>query len=307
MKKYWWVILIICIFLLFGLLYCALVGYLIAQPSDFSTFGRGGVALIRIEGVISASGEGAFNGGANPENIISQLRRAEKDSRVKAILLRINSPGGTAAASQEIFYELKKVKKPVVVSISDMGASGAYWVACASDYIYASPASDVGSIGVIIAIPNLRGLFEKLGIEYIVITQGKFKDIGNPGREMTSEEKKILRDQAEVIYNIFIKDVAESRKLSEKKVRELATGLAYPGIEAEEKGLIDELGSYNDAINKAADLGKIKGEPQIIVYKQPNIFDVLGGIFESKSLGLDELDLLRNLNQYQQEDRIIKK
>jgi protease-4 len=224
----------------------------------------------------------------NPEDIIEQLRKADKDDSVKAILLRINSPGGTAAASQEIYREVKRVKKPVVVSIADVGASGAYWVACGADRIVASPASDVGSIGVILIIPNLKGLFEKVGIEYVVVSKGKYKDLGNPARRLTEEERKILDAQAEIVYEQFIDAVAESRKLSESEVRELATGLAFLGTEAKEKGLVDELGNFRDAVKIAARLGKIKGEPKIIEYRKPTIFEGLRYLLEGKNPLLPE-------------------
>lgn len=244
-----------------------------------------GIALIRIEGTISADRSGSS---VNPEDIIEQLRRADKDDSVKAILLRINSPGGTAAASQEIYREVKRVKKPVVVSIADVGASGAYWVACGADRIVASPASDVGSIGVILIIPNLKELFEKVGIEYVVVSKGKYKDLGNPARRLTEEERKILDAQAEIVYEQFIDAVAENRKLSESEVKELATGLAFLGTEAKEKGLVDDLGNFRDAVKIAARLGKIKGEPEIIEYRKPTIFEGLRYLLEGKNPLLPE-------------------
>ncbi len=261
-------------FILYALVFILLLG---EKPTFFGE--ARGVAVIRIEGTISADRSGS---NVNPEDIIAQLREAERDDRVKAILLRINSPGGTAAAAQEIYRELKRVKKPVVVSIADIGASGAYWIACGADKIIASPASNVGSIGVIIIVPNLKGLFEKLGIEYVVVTKGKYKDLGNPARRLTEEERKILDAQAEIVYQQFIEVVAENRKLSEAEVRELATGMAYLGEEAKKMKLIDELGNYRDAINVAAKLGGIKGEPEIIEYRKPNIWEGLRYIFESR-------------------------
>ena len=277
-KKKWWIWLGILFFLFVFILYALVFILLLGEKPTFFGEARG-VAVIRIEGTISADRSGS---NVNPEDIIAQLREAERDDRVKAILLRINSPGGTAAAAQEIYRELKRVKKPVVVSIADIGASGAYWIACGADKIIASPASNVGSIGVIIIVPNLKGLFEKLGIEYVVVTKGKYKDLGNPARRLTEEERKILDAQAEIVYQQFIEVVAENRKLSEAEVRELATGMAYLGEEAKKMKLIDELGNYRDAINVAAKLGGIKGEPEIIEYRKPNIWEGLRYIFESR-------------------------
>lgn len=277
-KRRWWIWIIVFFLIFLFSLYALAFLLLLGEKPTFFGEARG-IALIRIEGAISADRAGS---NVNPEDIIEQLRRADKDSSVKAILLRINSPGGTAAASQEIYREVKRVKKPVVVSIADVGASGAYWVACGADRIVASPASDVGSIGVILIIPNLKGLFEKVGIEYVVVSKGKYKDIGNPARKLTEEERKILDAQAEIVYEQFIDAVAESRKLSEAEAKKLATGLAFLGSEAREKGLVDDLGNFRDAIKIAARLGKIKGEPEIIEYRKPTIFEGLRYLLEGK-------------------------
>lgn len=283
-KRRWWIwIIVFFIIFLFGLYAIAIILLLGEKPVFFGE--ARGIALIRIEGTISADRSGSS---VNPEDIIKQLRKADKDDSVKAILLRINSPGGTAAASQEIYREVKRVKKPVVVSIADVGASGAYWVACGADRIVASPASDVGSIGVILIIPNLKGLFEKVGIEYVVVSKGKYKDLGNPARRLTEEERKILDAQAEIVYEQFIDAVAESRKLSQSEVRELATGLAFLGTEAKERGLVDELGNFRDAVKIAARLGRIKGEPEIIEYRKPTIFEGLRYLLEGKNPLLPE-------------------
>jgi protease-4 len=283
-KRRWWIwIIVFFLIFLFGLYAIAIILLLGERPTFFGE--ARGIALIRIEGTISADRSGSS---VNPEDIIEQLRRADKDDSVKAILLRINSPGGTAAASQEIYREVKRVKKPVVVSIADVGASGAYWVACGADRIVASPASDVGSIGVILIIPNLKELFEKVGIEYVVVSKGKYKDLGNPARRLTEEERKILDAQAEIVYEQFIDAVAENRKLSESEVKELATGLAFLGTEAKEKGLVDDLGNFRDAVKIAARLGKIKGEPEIIEYRKPTIFEGLRYLLEGKNPLLPE-------------------
>ena len=166
---------------------------------------------IRLEGTISASNSSGLLGGiaVTPESIIEQAVEAEKNPGVKAILLRIDSGGGSAAASQEIFEELKKIKKPIVVSVSDICASGAYYIACAADKIVANKASSVGSIGVILQIPNLEELYKKVGIKYTTIKQGKYKDAGSSDRPLTAEEEQLLQAQTEKIYEQFIKDVAE--------------------------------------------------------------------------------------------------
>jgi len=271
----------LCIFVL--LLFsggCYLAGLL------SSTFGRTSYSLgdaiyeIRLEGVISAE---KYSGllmeeTITPEEIISQLDEAESNSDVKAILIRVNSPGGSAAASQEIYEELKKVEKPVVVSVSETCASGAYYISAAADSIIANRSSSVGSIGVIMQIPNFEGLFEQLGIEYVTIKQGEFKDVGSPDRPITEEETSMLEAQLKEIYEQFISDVADSRGMEISEVRELATGWVYLGTEALDLGLIDEIGNYKDAIEAAAELGGIKGEP--VVIKQEYSYSLMDLIFD---------------------------
>jgi protease-4 len=271
----------LCIFVL--LLFsggCYLAGLL------SSTFGRTSYSLgdaiyeIRLEGVISAE---KYSGllmeeTVTPEEIISQLDEAESNPDVKAILIRVNSPGGSAAASQEIYEELKKVEKPVVVSVSETCASGAYYISAAADSIIANRSSSVGSIGVIMQIPNFEGLFEQLGIEYVTIKQGEFKDVGSPDRPITEEETSMLEAQLKEIYEQFISDVADSRGMEISEVRELATGWVYLGTEALDLGLIDEIGNYKDAIEAAAELGGIKGKP--VVIKQEYSYSLMDLIFD---------------------------
>jgi protease-4 len=270
----------------FGLIFWLLKS--MGRPSKNA--GDGSVALIRIDGVISGGGDGQIGGsGTSPESIINQLKEAESDDDIKAILLRVNSPGGTAGASEEIYSEVKRATKPVVVSVSDVSASGAYWISSAADKIVANPASEVGSIGVIIEVPNLKGLFDKLGIDLQVIAKGKFKDIGNPARPLTGEERKILQSQLDTIYDIFINEVAKSRNIPVSKVEALANGLTYPAVDAIKFGLIDKLGNFDDALKLAGKLGKIDGEPEIVEFEKPGLFDFFSQLFGSRS-GIDMLN-----------------
>lgn len=233
------------------------------------------VAVIRIEGQIS--GDYLNTTGASPDNVIEQLRDAEEDPTIKAIVLRINSPGGSAAASQEIAREIRRVRKPVVASIADVGASGAYWIASACDKIVCSPASSIGSIGVIMIIPNYEELLKKVGLKQITITKGKYKDIGNPARPMTDEEKELLEKQIEIVYEQFISEISKDRKLSRKKVESVATGQVFVGEEALRLRLVDKLGNFRDAVLLAGNLAGIKGEPDIReMYPTPkSFFDLL--------------------------------
>jgi protease-4 len=252
------------------------------------------IYVIRMEGVISGTESVSLLGAASitPEYMIEQLNTAEKNTNVKAILIRINSGGGSSAASQEIFEELKKVEKPVVVSVSDMCASGAYYIACAADKVVANRSSSIGSIGVIMQIPNLEELYKKLGIKYTTIKQGKYKDVGSTDRPLTLEEEQLFKDQTFKIYEQFIDDVAVNRGLTVEKVKEIATGWVYLGTEAKELGLIDQIGTYKDAEKLAAQLGGIKGEPNIIYGQEYSLFDLIFQKYLSKLINL----IFENLN-----------
>jgi len=257
---------------------CFLIGLFTGSTgSAISSVASESIYEIRLEGLISGSTESSLLTGVSitPESIMKQLKTAEESPGVKAILIRVNSGGGSAAASQEIYEELKKVDKPVVVSISDICASGAYYIACASDVIVANRSSSVGSIGVIMQIPNLEELFDKVGIKYTTIKQGKYKDIGSSDRPLTEEEEELLQNQTEKVYRQFISDVAEERNMTIEEIEELATGWIYIGTEALELGLIDEIGTYNDAIEIASDLGGIKGEPHIIREEEISVLDMV--------------------------------
>lgn len=283
---------------------CFFLGLVTSSISELggrtSVFSPTGNAIyeIRLEGTISSSSSAGLLGGSTvtPEYVIDQLIEAEKNLNVRAILLRINSGGGSAAASQEIFEELKKVEKPVVVSVSDMCASGAYYIACAADKIMANRSSSVGSIGVIMQIANLEELYEKLGIDYTTIKQGKYKDVGSSDRPLTDEEEKLLRDQTFEVYEQFIQDVSDSREIPIAKVREIATGWVYLGTEALELGLIDDIGTYRDAEKLAATLGGIKGEPVIIRSQQNGLLGQLLGY--SLSQIINKLTNLDAIQQY---------
>ena len=259
--------------------FCGVVSTLFTGSGPTSSFSRGNIALIRMNGLISASGGGTlFSGaGTSPESIINQIIAADNDSSVKAILIRVNSPGGSAAASQEMYLEVLRAKKPVIISVGDVCASGAYYVSSAADFIMASPSSLVGSIGVITEISNYEELYSKLGVKFIIIKQGKYKDLGDPGREPTAEEIELLKEQGEKVYERFIEDVAAGRNIDEADVREMATGMTFLGQEALGMRLIDGIGNYEDAVMKAAELGGIKGRPNIVDYSTPSIWDVLSG------------------------------
>lgn len=247
------------------------------------------IALIHLDSVIAGSGDGYIT----PESFIAKLDQAENDSNVKAVLIRVDSPGGTVAASQEISMVIEDFSKPVVVSIADVGASGAYMIASQTDLIVALPTSAVGSIGVISQIPNISELLDKLGIEFTTLTAGEFKDAGSMYRSLTPTETAMIQTEIDFAYEEFIRIVAEGRGLEESEVREMATGWAWSGSEAMEMGLVDELGTYNDALDRAAELGGIEGEYEVVDYDYLDYSD-----FVYSLIGLsDSLDRLGALGQ----------
>jgi len=252
------------------------------------------VAIISLTGTISATGSSLFFGaGINPDQVREQLQRAEADAAVKAIVIRVESPGGTVAACQEIVNEMDKVTKPIVISMGETAASGGYYISAKADKIIALPGTLTGSIGVISQIPNIKGLYDKLGIKVETFKGGKYKDMYGGMRELTPEEKAIMQELTNLYYDQFVKVVAEGRKLDEGKVRELATGQLYTGTQAKAFGLVDELGGLQTAIDSAAELAGIKS-PGIEYYRPrtPSILESLLGLSLAEWRNLIQLRLL---------------
>jgi protease-4 len=246
--------------------------------------GQGRVAVINLTTPIGGVDTGLFGGAtASPERIIKQLRKAELDPTVKAVLLRIDSPGGTASASEEIAQAVAASRKPVIASIGDVGASGAYMVAAQSKEIWATGASSVGSIGVILSLTEYPELLKKLGITQFSITAGKYKDAGAPYRSLTATEKAMLQENVDLIYGQFVDWVAKGRKMPRDKVLGLATGWVWPGSKAKELGLVDHVGNYTDALLAAGKAGGITGYPAVVDYGQGGLGDLLGSLSESLS------------------------
>ncbi len=213
------------------------------------------IGVIEIEGLISSADE-----------IIKDFHEFAKDSSVKAIIVRIDSPGGAAGASQEIYEEIKRVrkKKPVVVSMGSVAASGGLYAALGATKILAMPGTLTGSIGVMIQVPNIKKFLDKLGINTTILKSGPYKDTGSIFRPLEKEERKVLMDTINDIYEQFIKAIVESRHLPLEKVKKFADGRVFTGRQAKEYGLIDELGNFERAIEVAASLAGIKGEPHLI-------------------------------------------
>ncbi len=226
------------------------------------------VAVINIEGTIM-SGAGTSDNifsqqsGITSGSIMQQIREAAADDSVKALVLRIDSGGGSATAAEEVGRELKrfkeKTKKPVVATMGNTGASAAYWIAvCASDKVYANATTLTGSIGVYMPYMNTEELFKKIGITSSKIKSGPYKDIMTNDRAMTPEEQAILQNIVDEIYNEFVVTVVAGRKMEESKVKALADGRVYTGLQAKNLGLVDEIGDYYDALAAAGELGKVK-------------------------------------------------
>ncbi len=226
------------------------------------------VGIVTVSGPISAgdsSGAWPFGGPGGARVTMSQLRQAAEDNSVKAVVLRINSPGGSAAASQAIYKEIQRLAecKPVVASMGDVAASGGYYVACPADTIFANPATITGSIGVIFETLNFYDFMEKYGLETETIKSGKYKDTGSPSRPMRPDERALLKEMLMGVYEQFVNDVAQARDMDKAKVKKLADGRIYTGEQALEAGLIDQLGNFYDAVDEAARRGGIKGRPKL--------------------------------------------
>jgi protease-4 len=237
-------------------------------------WGNEKIAVIEIKGVI-----------LDPEPVVEKLIKFRKDEKVKAIVLRIDSPGGGVGPAQEIHAEVKKVQleKKVLVSMGSVAASGGYYIACAADKIIANPGSITGSIGVIVESLNVEDLFRKLGLRSTVIKSGRHKDIGSPLRKMTPEERKLLQGVLDSVHDQFIRAVAEGRKLPLEKVRGLADGRIFSGDQAKTLGLVDGLGNLQDTIAMAAKMAGIKGEPGVI-YPEKKRFSLLDLILQEMIL-----------------------
>jgi protease-4 len=234
------------------------------------------VAVIELNGSISAGPQDYFTTtGITPERVRSLLEQAGATAAVKAVVVRVNSPGGSVVASDEIYQALLSFDKPVVISMGDTAASGGYYIACGGDHVIAHPDTLTGSIGVISQFITFEGLLDKIGVDAVVITTGPRKDIGSPYREMTEEEKALWREILDQVYEDFVDVVVTARELPEETVRELADGSIYTGQQALELGLVDAVGTRDDAIDKAAELGGIEGKPRVIELRpQPSFLEM---------------------------------
>ncbi|HEV8243840.1 MAG TPA: signal peptide peptidase SppA [Nitrospirales bacterium] len=265
---------------LLGLVVAAAVGFslLTSLTLDSSLLGGEKVAVVRIEGVILDSREA-----------IEELRKFRDNPSIKAIVLRIDSPGGGVVPSQEIYAEVLKAraegKVKIVTSMGNLAASGGYYIAAATDKIVANPGTLTGSIGVIMELANLQGLLEKVGVQSVVIKSGKHKDLASPFRAMSPEERALLQSVLDDVHDQFIQAVAAGRAMKVEQVRDLADGRIFTGRQAKAAKLVDELGDLQDAIKLAARMVGIAGEPRVIeTRKRFSLRDLLDNSFWGKAV-----------------------
>jgi protease-4 len=240
-----------------------------SDSGGFDLFHTGGkIAIIDVKGTIQDEMAHKVN---------KQLKKYRKDDSVKAVLIRVNSPGGGVAASQEIYDEVKKVKesgKKVVISMGSVAASGGYYIACPADKIVANPGTITASIGVIASFLNIEGLYDKIGLDQRVIKSGKFKDIGSPTKEMSEAERELLKELIMNMFDQFVDAVSEGRNMTREEVLEIADGRIVTGKQALEAGLVDTLGNYYDAIDITAEMVGMK-EPYTVKEEENDKIGVL--------------------------------
>lgn len=220
------------------------------------------IGVIPIDGTISSA-----------RAVTSQLVKFKKDKGIKAIILRINSPGGAVAPTQEIYREVQKTVpvKKVIASMGTVAASGGYYVAAAADRIVAAPGTITGSIGVIMQFVQIEGLLDKIGVELEILKSGEFKDIGSPDRKMTKRDKEILNALIQDIQEQFVGGVAKGRNLPVEKVRQIADGRVFSGARAKELGLVDSLGNFQDAVEFAKEMAGIEGDVTLVYSKKSKL------------------------------------
>ncbi len=238
------------------------------------------IAVIYVEGSIVSGSIYDGLGYATPDGINENIRNAMEDESVKAIVLRVDSPGGSSTAGEEIYEEVKKAHDegmPIVVSMGNVAASAAYHISVPADVIVANPSTMTGSIGVIWTFQNMSAYNEKEGIQYHIAKSGEFKDMGGSWRGLSDEEKEYADSVIMEVYETFVTNVAEGRNMSVSEVKDLADGRIYTGKKAKELGLVDELGNFYDAIDIATELAGIEGEPTIVYMNKPSLSSLLFG------------------------------
>jgi protease-4 len=261
------------------------------DTEDVSSGTAGTIALVELNEPIVSS-----------EHIVQQIKRFRENTTVRAIVLRIESPGGGVSASQEIYEEVKKTRaygKPIVVSMGSVAASGGYYIAIGASRIVANPGSITGSIGVISQFMHVNQLLEKIGVTSTTIKSGKLKDAGSPFRSPNDEDKKYFQEMIDDVYDQFVSAVAAERKLDKAVVKRYADGRVFTGRKAYELKLIDTLGTYQDAIKIAASMAEIYGTPRIIKERKKERFtDLIFGEMRNEFSQLKNELLQQPIVQY---------
>ena len=283
-----------------GLLVLSVVAAVLLPVAGGAAFGTDAVAVVRLAGPIQESTAASLlgGGGITPALLRQRLKQARADPSVRAVVLRLDTGGGTVAASQEMAALVRDYPLPVVVSMGDLTASGGYYVASQADWIVAQPGTLTGSVGVIWSTYDIQGLLDKLGVELDTVTAGRHKDMFLPGR-LTPERRQLVQQMVDQMYDQFVTAVAEGRGLPQEQVRELATGQLYTGQQALDLGLVDALGGLEEALAEAERLAGIEGAR--VVELTPSVWEqLLGGpgFGEARALVArlvlgDELFLLR--------------
>lgn len=295
-KKYWWLaaglgggcllLAILGLFILFG------IGVIAGGAGE--PFGEH-VALIHVNGVITAgkSSGGPFSSSTSgSEDLVAQLESVRKNDDAKAVVIRINSPGGSPSGSEEVYNAIRRVRDdgiPVYISMGDVAASGGYYIAAAADKIYADASTLTGSIGVIFQTTDMSELYDKIGFNPQTVKSGQFKDIGSSARPLTPAERSLLQGIVNDTYEQFVQAVAKGRKMKVADVKAIADGRVFTGNQALKLKLVDNIGGLHETVNDAAKAGGISGEPEVKEYGDKGLFGTLfGSESESSFDGVDE-------------------
>jgi len=287
----------IFLFLIFGCIALFVVGNMTGDMTTTIVEGDA-VALVRVEGTIlpgrgDNSNPFAVESGAYSTNIIEHLQRANENDQVKAVVLYVDSPGGSVYASDEIALQVAEMNKPIISAMGSMAASGGYYVSAPTDEIWASAHTLTCSIGVIAQFINYDDLAAQFGVESVVFKSGKHKDMGNPFRDFTEEEEAIWQALIDEAYDAFVTVVSEGRDIADADVRAIADGRICTGKQAQEAGLVDSLGYLPDVIKHAGELAGIEGDPPLIEYTdEPGIFDVFSSMMSRPSPVAEMRELL---------------
>ncbi len=271
---------------------------------------KGKVLVIHVRGTISDAPRRQFvtTRPSMVQEVVAQFRKAEKDSEIKAVLLKINSPGGSATASDILYSEIvafkQKTRAKVVVAMMDVAASGGYYISLPADYILAHPTSITGSVGVLFLRPDVAGLMAKIGVGVEVSKTGKNKDMGSPFRQATDEEKRIIQNMIDQLGERFLELIAEHRRINPQSLKEIATARIFLADDALKLGMIDRVGYISEAIRVAKKLAELPENAKVIVYRRTefpddNLYNTSTSQYEGRGPSIVSLDLPASLTSYQ--------